>query len=252
MALQQGAWLAAQQPHPDDEMSDDEMSQASRVPYSQLPGRHERHFRRRLNNALMPRPLQGHTDDELLEVQRQDHEELVAFIEQLKLLIVQAIELPANADSETVLAIKEQLDKAYETSAGLADEQTANQAAIADLINVIMQVVQRHAQGDSLAAEELAQEQAARRAHFELLKQPLVADILHPDSLIGADELLPVLLTESEEAFTAALELFDASQLGELIAQAGTLLADHAQPSWQARNALMQQRLMDLSPGAVN
>lgn len=226
---------------------------ANKVPFSQLPGRHERHFRRLLENPLMPRPLAGYSDDELLEMQRLDHEELVAFIEQLKTLVVRAVELPANADSDAVLGLKEQLDQAYETSAGLADEQQGNQAAIGQLIEVIMKVVRRHAEGDSLAAEELAQEEAARKAHFALLKQPLVADILHPQSLIQADELVPVLLGATEEEFTSALELFDHMQLRELVGQAATLVRQQgAAPANQAKLAVMQQRLVDLAPEPLN
>ncbi|MEO5343226.1 MAG: hypothetical protein H7842_07795 [Gammaproteobacteria bacterium SHHR-1] len=219
------------------------MKASNAIPFSQRPGRHERHFRRRLDNPLMPRPLRGYSDKDLLEVQRLDHEELVAFIEELKQLVVRAIELPPNADSETVLGLKGQLERAYATSAALADEQSAHQAALAELIEVIMRVVRRHAEGDSLAAAELAQEDAARRVHFSLLQQPLVADLLHPHSLIQADELAAVLLAEPEPGLLAALELFDPVQLGEILRQADALLGQGASQAQQARLQRIQQWL---------
>jgi len=55
-----------------------------RVPFSDLPGRHERHLRRRLDCRLFPRPLAELADDVLLEAQRQDHEELIAFVGDLR------------------------------------------------------------------------------------------------------------------------------------------------------------------------
>jgi hypothetical protein len=228
------------------------MKPSRQVPFSQLPGRHERHFRRRLDNPLMPRPLQDYSDAELLEAQRLDHEELVAFIETLKQLVVSAIELPPTAESETVLALKEQLERAYETSAGLADEQGAHQSALAELIEVIMRLIRRHAEGDSLAGLELDQAEAARHAHFQLLQQPLVADLLHPQSLIQADELAAVLLGEAEAGFQAALGLFDAQQLGELIEQATKRCppdpsqAQNNSSACAERIRIMQQRLYQL------
>jgi hypothetical protein len=72
---------------------------------------------------------------------------------------------------------------------------------------------------------ELAQERAARETHFALLRSPLVADLLHPDTAIVAEDLAPTLLTASREDLEATLPLFDAAQLQALAADAEQCLA---------------------------
>jgi hypothetical protein len=198
---------------------------STRVPFSERPGRHERHYRRRLANDLFANPVRGVSDAELLEVQRLDHEELIGFLGELRETVQRAVSLAPNEETQVVLDLKSDLERLYETSAGLADEQAGNQTAIRQLVAVIAQTVRRSAAGDPLAMAELEQEEGARAAHFTLLEQPLVADLLHPQSAIAADELVPTLLSEGEAALTAALELFDGAQLAELVAQARALLA---------------------------
>jgi hypothetical protein len=226
---------------------------SQKIPFSERPGRHERHFRRKLTNALLPRGIAHPTDAQLLEVQRLDHEELVAFTETLQGLVVKAINLPPNVESEVVIDLKEQLDKAYETSAGLADDQTGNQSAIRELTAVIMRTISRNTSGDAVANAELQQETLARTAHYALLQQPLVADLLHPHTLIEADELVPLLLGERPEALAAALELFDAQQLAEIASQAGQRVTQHpADPSLQDALVMIEQQLQAASPQRTN
>ena len=210
------------------------------IPFSQLPGRHERHYRRKIDNPLFASAAVRRDDDDLLEMQRLDHEELLAFLAELRAVVQRAVELEPNASSEVVLGIKEQLDRLYEVSAGLADDHGGNQAAISQLLEVIMRNVERGAAGDPQAQQELAQERVARAAHFGLLAHPLVADLLHPLSTIGAEELAPSLLSETEEALAAALQLFDHEQLGQLYADAQRCLEACAAPPSQARARLQQ------------
>lgn len=195
------------------------------IPYSERPGRHERHYRRRVNNPLFGAGAAVRDDEALLETQRLDHEELLGFVGELRATVQQAVELKANEDSEVVLALKERLDRLYEQSAGLADDHDGNRSAIADLVEVIMRNVERNAAGDAHAVAELAQEREARAAHFQLLESPLVADLLHPQSVIAADELAPTLLSSSEVDLSAALQLFDLAQLDQLYADAEDCLA---------------------------
>ncbi len=199
-----------------------------RIPFSQLPGRHERHYRRRLGNPLFPGGPQTRDDDALLEVQRLDHVELLAFLAELRRTMQRAVELQANEGSEVILEIKESLDRLYETSAGLAEDQRSNQAAIRQLLEVIMRNVERGAAGDPHAQQELAQERIARDAHFALLHSPLVADLLHPDTTIPADELVPSLLSAEREDLDAALQLFDRGQLVQLQDEVQQFLDRHA------------------------
>ena len=210
------------------------------VEFSQFPGRYERHYRRRLANPLFPGGPVALDQETLLEMQRLDHEELLEFLTELRQVVQQAVELKANVGSEVVLALKEQLDRLYEASAGLADDHAANQVAIRQLLEVIMLNVERGAAGDPRAMGELAQEKIARAAHFELLATPLVADLLHPHSTIAADELAPSLLSEDEQGLDAALQLFDPAQLGQVFADASACLAGCAQPPADAHARLQQ------------
>jgi hypothetical protein len=210
------------------------------IPFSQLPGRHERHYRRRIDNPLFPGgPLQL-DESALLATQRLDHEELLGFLAELREAVQRAVELRPNESSEVVLELKERLDRLFEVSAGLADDHGGNQDAIRQLLEVIMRNVERGAAGDPRAMDELAQERAARAAHFELLATPLVADLLHPQSTIAAQELAPSLLSEGEQGLAGALQLFDLEQLTQLYADARQCLAECPAPPPDAAARLQQ------------
>lgn len=195
-----------------------------RVPFSERPGRHERHLRRRLDCPLTPHPAGPLDDDRLLEAQRLDHEELIAFVADLRETVAKAALLEPNAGSETVLGLKESLERLYERSAGLAEDQAAHQAVMRRLLDVIVRSLRRATGSDPLAQAELDQAEAARALHFEQLRHPLVADLLAPDSPIAADELLAALLCEPAAGLAAALVLVDADQLAQLCLDARTLL----------------------------
>jgi hypothetical protein len=210
------------------------------VQFSKFPGRHERHYRRRLANPLFPGAAPASDQEVLLEMQRLDHEELLGFLAELRQTVQSAVDLQPNVASDEVLELKEQLDRMYEVSAGLAEDHGGNQAAIKQLLEVIMANVERGAAGDPRAMDELAQERVARAAHFELLATPLVADLLHPYSNIAADELAPSLLSEDEPGLAAALQLFDLLQLRQVFADASDCLANCAEPPAGAHARLQQ------------
>jgi len=197
-----------------------------RLMYSELPGRHERHLLRKQDNPLFPEDQRNLTQSQLTEAQRLDHEELEAYIRDLRKLVGEAVALGPHEQSDVILELKERLDQAYETACRLADDQTPNKEAIRKLVAVIMRAVWKGAGNDTLAHQELEQEEAARATHYELLENSLVADLLDPDSLIREEELLPVLLSADEEAFNAAVTLFDPGQIQALSAQGGPLLQD--------------------------
>jgi hypothetical protein len=195
-----------------------------RLMYSELPGRHERHLLRKQDNPLFPEQQRSIDQGRLNEAQRLDHEELEAYIKDLRRLIGEAVALGPHEQSDQILDLKERLDMAYETACRLADDQSPNKEAIRKLVAVIMRAVWKGAGIDSLAQQELEQEEVARSAHYELLEQPLVADLLDPETLIGEEELLPVLLSAEQDAFEAALTLFDPPQLSHLCEQGERLL----------------------------
>ena len=214
-----------------------------------MPGRHERHLRRRLD-PLFPRPVTPPVEEALLEAQRLDHEELIAFVQDLREAVAGAVRLQGNEASEVVLGLKERLEQLYERAASLAEDQSTNRAAIRKLVEVIMRSVRRAAGSDPLAQAELDQEEQARALHFAQLDHPLVADLLAPDSLVEPDELAPTLLSEPDAGLAAALMLFDASQLAQLCVDARALLGarDSERARAEAWGALarMEARLAEL------
>jgi hypothetical protein len=211
-----------------------------RLLFSEMPGRHERHLVRKHNNPLFPESERILTSSVLNEAQRLDHEELVAYIGDLRKLVGEAVALGAHEQSDVILGLKERLDKAYETACRLADDQSPNKEAIIKLVGVIMQAVWKGAGNDTLAHQELTQEEEARKTHYELLEYPLVADLLDPESPIKEDELLPVLLSAEQQEFEAAVTLFDPPQLKSLCVEGKTLLAEReeSQELKQARERL--------------
>ncbi len=198
------------------------------LPFTHKPGRRERHLRRRHDNPLFAWPPQEVPPDELLVARKADHDAGESFHSDFRALIQQAVELPPDAGSELILDLKEALERHYEQSFGLPGTQTDARAAIHKLIALIMQAVRRVAGTDPLARQELAEEEEAREIHFRLLEQPLVADLLHPDSPIGPDELAPAVLSATLDEVMAVLQILDTAQCAELADQAIRLLEERA------------------------
>ncbi|MBB1125302.1 hypothetical protein [Thiospirillum jenense] len=198
--------------------------------FSDYPGRQERHLRRRHANPLFHWPLPQVTSAELHTAQQADHAESVAFQTAFRTLVERAAALPADAGSELVLAIKEELERHYEQVCGLpqSDLHQQHKLAIQRLIDVIMKAIWRTVGNDPIAHQELRDEEAARVIHYRLLEQPLIADLLYPDSPIQADDLLPSLLNATADEVTAAAEIFDGEQL-ELLVKTGEQLLTQLQ-----------------------
>ncbi len=194
------------------------------LPFTHRPGRRERHLRRRHENPLFAWPPQEVEPETLLSAQRADHDEMESFRADFRDLIQRAVNLPADADSDTVLGLKQDVERRYEQSFGLPEDHARERAALRKLIDLIMKAVRRAAGTDPLARQELADEEQAREIHFRLLEQPLVADLLHPESPIAPEELAPTLLSASAEELEAALELFDLSQVEELAQESARLI----------------------------
>ncbi len=183
----------------------------------------------------------------MLEAQRLDHEELLAFVTELREVVQRAVDFKPTEESEVVLGLKQDLERLYETSAGLADEQETNRQAIRQLLAVVMRSVAANADGDDLAEQELDMEAQARQLHFDLLRTPLVADLLHPQSTVAADQLVATLLSESTEAVSAAVNLFDQEQRRQLAGEAQALL-DAVDPNRQLSDAWAVLSLLAPNP----
>jgi hypothetical protein len=228
------------------------------LPFTHKPGRRERHLRRRHENPLFAWPPREVAPEDLLAAQKADHEEMESFRGSFQDLVRRAVELPPNAGSDEVLSLKEELERHYEQSWGLPEDHAAEREAIVKLIGMIMKAVRRSAGDEPLARQELRDEEEARAIHFRLLQQPLVADLLHPDSPISPDELAPSVLSASEPEIDALFEFLDPDQLALLAAQAAELLdslksREVELPEARARLAAIRGRLpAEPGPGRVN
>ncbi len=195
------------------------------LPFTHRPGRRERHLRRRHENPLFAWPPIRVEPLDLLEAQRADHEEMESFRNSFRDLVQRAMDLPPNAGSDQVLALKEDLEQHYEQACGLAGDHIQERAALRRLTDLVAGAVRRAAGSDPLAQAELDDAEQARAVHFLLLEQPLVADLLHPETPITPDDLLPTLLTAAPSELAAALEVFNHPQILALVQQGHALLA---------------------------
>jgi hypothetical protein len=194
--------------------------------FSRRPGRWERHLKRRHGNALFSAEAQHVSHEAVREARRRDEQELQRFSEDFQSLAREVMALPAQAESEGVLKLKERIDRLYEESAGLAGDLSYEKQALRRLIAAIMRAIWAQIGSDPLAHSELEQEEAARAMHYQMLDHVLVADLLHPSSPIPQEDLVPALLSEEKIGLRAALALFDDSQRRELAAAARVLLME--------------------------
>ena len=183
----------------------------------------EQHLLRKRDNPLFDGIV---ADDDLDRARLEDQRAAERFMEDFRRLVQRAVDLPDNAPSETVLELKEALDRSYQLACALPGDQTEIKNAIRKLVGLIMQSVRSGAGDDDYALRQLDEEEIARQAHFQLQEFPLVAALTHPDSPVEADELIPALLSETPAGLAAALELFDAAQLAVIAADARRFLED--------------------------
>lgn len=210
---------------------------------SDFPGSHERHLLRKANNPLFEDQQLELDDDVLLDAQRLDHDVLLSFMTEFRELLHKATGLTGNVDSDTVLGIKDRLDRAYETASAVADDQSHSKQAIAKLLSTLMVAVRQGAGDDAQAQQELDQEDAARDAHFQLMESQLVADLLNPESVIKAPELVATLLSSDKDDILLAVQLFDIAQLEMLIGQ-GVQLLERLPQSCGSVKAAAEQKLV--------
>lgn len=195
------------------------------------PGAHERHLLRKSNNPLFGSP--NITSEDLEHARLADQNELIGFTIEVQRVVMQCLQLGETTDSDVILELKEQLDKLYERSCGLAGDRHHEQNAIQSVIAPIMKAIEKYTGADPKAMQKLSDEKTAREIHVRFLNNKLVCDLLRPDSTIGPTELTATLLSEPCELMTPVLDFFDASQLNQLVLQGRELIkttqlsADH-------------------------
>ncbi len=195
--------------------------------FSSQPGRYERHMHRKFNNLLFPEQDRKVSQDQVDAARELDDEELQQFTKSYHTILQEIVELVQNVESELVLKLKQRLDQLYEQVCGLGGDRTAEKAGLYKLHQAIDQAIAAGAAGDATAEAQLAQEAQARKIHWQMLQQPMVADLLRTESPISQDDLLPTLLSEEAESFSITMGMFDPEQCRSLLGQAETLLKSH-------------------------
>jgi len=190
------------------------------------PGIREAHLLRKKDNPLFGALAAEVTSEALAEARRGDHMELDQFMGEFQGLIERTVALEPNTPSETIIELKEELDRHYQQACGLPGDQTPIKQAIRKLVEVIMRAVRGGIGNDAYAARQLDEEDIARQTHFELQELPLVAALTHPDTPVAPDELIPSLLSEDDSHLERCLILFDDGQLATICNDAGHWLEE--------------------------
>lgn len=221
--------------------------------FNEQPGPRERHLKRRANNPLFPEAARQVSQEDILQARQLDEMELITFMNDFQHLVQEAINLKPETDSDTILALKERLDKSYAQCCTLPGDQSQIKQAVEKLIDAIMGAVRIGAQHDSVAIGKLNDEAIARENHFALHKHKLVADLMLDESPIAQDELVPSLLSEDEKGLQATLNLFEEEVLANIYLQAKQLLqslksSGHELPEAWQRLETIETFLTHLTP----
>jgi hypothetical protein len=198
--------------------------------FSDKPGAHERHVRRKVNNPLFG-DLQI-TQDDIQSARELDEKEHQNFMTDFHALAKDASKLDASVGTDVLVTLKQRVVRCYEQSCSMMGSMDEIQQAMSQLIGSIMQALLHAANDDAPAQQDLMAELQARELHFELLGHSLIADILSADSPITSADLMPALLSAPEDAVQAVIALFNDEQLLLLCEQSHNMLdgveSDHA------------------------
>lgn len=190
---------------------------SKKLVFSDLPGAYERQLQLKQDNPLFPEAQRNPTQQELDQARMKDQQDMQAFMENFQETLKQAAGLLASVESEVVLDLKNNLEKLYTTSASLSHDMQQIQEALLKLLNVCMMTIRKAAADDPVAIKKLDDEENARQIYFELLKTPLVADLLRADDVISESDLIPSMLSETEAGLKAVMDLFEPEQLHALL-----------------------------------
>ena len=212
--------------------------------FSLQPGIRERHLQRRYNNPLFPIEQRDFNQQDLTGACFMDEQDQQTFAIEFHNLVEEVANLKANEDSEKMLELKSHLDQSYEQCCALGGDNDIEKEAITQLVSIIMSAVWQSASGDAEAEANLKEEELARTTHYRLLQFPIVVDLLRPKSPIKENDLVPSLLSETEEALNAAFYLFDKQQQQSLYQQSVNLLDQRLQDKQDLPQAWKCLKLM--------
>lgn len=185
--------------------------------FSPLAGAFERSLQRKYENPLFPEEPQPITRDDLDRARAKDQQDLMVFMENFQETLKQTAALLGSVESDVVLDLKEKLERLYVSSASLAQNMSQIHEALLKLLNVCMLTIRKGAADDPKALSKLNDEEQARQIYFSLLETPLVADLLRGDDVISESDLIPSMLSETEQGLKNVMDLFEPEQLNALL-----------------------------------
>ncbi len=179
--------------------------------FSKWPGAWERQLIRRHDNPQYFIGTKPPNALDITDAQTRDQIELIEFNKSLESLIHRSMSLPEDACAESISSVKKELDACHNTAFGLAADLNDQKEALASLNEVITTAMQGSlpTRDHQARLSQMLHTEAARKERLQLLEFPIVSDLLRSVCPIPPDELPAALLSESNNAYVAALEIFD-------------------------------------------
>lgn len=191
--------------------------------FSVHPGPRERQLQRKHDNLLFI--TSGPVTQELINTaQREDHSAMQRFMERFRDVVQRTVKLDKQVETDDLLKLKAELEQLYAVSTGLAGDQSAILDAIKKLISAISKTLHSTSQNDAHFIEKLQEDEHHTTLHLHICDHVIVSDILNPDGIIANNELMPTLLSESEDALQATLMLFSPEQQQLMVEEGKNLL----------------------------
>jgi len=215
------------------------------IRFSNRPGCWECQLRRKYKNPLFLEDDEEITQAAVDKAHQKDKKERIDFQRDFYALLEEASQLKSQVDSEIILNLKDRVDRLYEKCAGLGGDFSAEKKGLHKLSELIMQAILSSGIQDAKIVDNLQKEMVAREIHFSLLEHPIIAHLLHPESPIKEEEIVPTLLTEEEVSLRAAMSLFSPEQQKILCNAAEQLLTHLKSNGYDLPIAWMRLRVME-------
>ncbi|MEM7257743.1 MAG: hypothetical protein AAF404_10180, partial [Pseudomonadota bacterium] len=176
--------------------------------FSEWPGAWERHIIRRQEFPMFFIDSASPTLRELAHAQLLDKSELAQLETELAQLVSRCSEITESADINAIRDIKTDLDRCYDTACGMCADLNEQKEALTLLNEVITTAIRRTLRDDDEHARLLLiKQESVRMRHLTRLTYPIVCDLLRDTSPIPETEFAAAMLSETDEAFTVALEV---------------------------------------------
>lgn len=220
------------------------------------PGCRERHLRRKLDNPLFPPGQRSPTQSDLERARHRDDAELARFTTEVQQLVEEISSLRPDVDPRVLAALKHKAYRFYEQCTGLPGDQEQVKQALTRLIDMLTEAMQGTSGHDATAMEQLDREREARENHFALLEYELTGDLLRQPSPIASVEVVPTLLSQSQDDLRVILRMFKEEHLRTIVEYGRKLLSQRQAEGHELQEAArkldwIEQNLQELRAEAM-